>query len=135
LSANTNLEAGDYIYLYWDNNIPAQNNQITKNYRINDTTIQSTTPIHELYEGMKYNGTNDQYILSFDTTTNQINTKYCSWNYSSSSTVCSPVTFDHHPNLGSEAANAWNGFHRVLSSTSNGSVITLTVPNAGKREI
>jgi len=134
MSANTNLAAGDYIYLYWPNNIPAQNNQITKSvYRINDTTIQSTTAIHELYEGMKYNGTNDQYILSFDTTTNQItlNTAHGITAVPPQSAVA--VTFDHHVDLGEDAANSWTGFHRVLSSTSNGSVITLTVPNAGTK--
>ena len=130
MSANTNLVAGDYIYMYWPNNIPAQNSQITKVVQsITDSLkFRTTLPIHELYEGMKFNGSNSQYVLSINTTTNEITI-----NTAHGLTGTPTVTFDHHADLGNDAANSWTGFHRVLSSTSNGSVITLTVPNAGTK--
>ena len=130
MSANTNLVAGDYIYMYWPNSIPAQNSQITKVVQsITDSLrFRTTLPIHELYEGMKFNGSNSQYVLFIDTTTNEITI-----NTAHGLTGTPTVTFDHHADLGDDAANSWTGFHRVLSSTSNGSVITLTVPNAGTK--
>ena len=129
LSVDTKVEAGDYIYLSWPNNIAAQNNQISRIIQssTSGTTFRVTTPIHELYEGMKVNGTNNTYILSIDTTTNEIITNIAI----SNTTPGTTVTFDHHPNHGSEAHNAWTGFHRVTSSLNNGRTLTLTVQNAG----
>ena len=131
-AASTTIVEDDFIFLKWDNNVNAQNAQITKNvHRINDTTIQADSPIHELYEGMKFDGTNDKYILSFHTTTNQITLNIAHGITAVPPSAAVPVTLDHHPNLGSEAQNAWNGFHRVISSTSNGTIIKIVVPNAG----
>ena len=128
-SLDTKVEAGDYIYLSWPNNIAAQNNQISRTIQssTSGTTFRVTTPIHDLYEGMKVNGTNNTYILSIDTTANEIITNIAI----SNTTPGAAVTFDHHPNHGSEAHNAWTGFHRVTSSSNNGRTLTVIVQNAG----
>ena len=131
VTANTTIELNDYIYLNWPNNVPAQNNQISKTIlsSTSGTTFRVTTPIHELYEGMQVNGTNNTYIASINTTTNEIITNISIANVTPGTTV----TFDHHPNLGSEAHNSWKGFHRVISSENNGSTLKVVVPNVGTK--
>jgi len=130
MSSNTNIEEDDFIFLRWPNSVPAQNAQITKTVlSVTDSVrFRTTNPIHELYEGMKFNGTNGTYILAINTTTNEITT-----NVAHGLSVAGTAYFDHSPNLGSEAQNAWTGFHRVVSSENNGSLIKVIVPNAGTR--
>ena len=128
LATTTTLEVGDYIHLKWPNNIVAQNSQITKVVQsVTDSLrFRTTLPIHDLYKGMKFNGSNTQYILEIDVTTNEITI-----NTAHGLSGTPTVTFDHHPNLGSNAADSWTGFHRVVSSANNGQNIQIVVPNAG----
>jgi len=135
LASATNLVADDYIFLRWPNNVPAQTSQISKVVQtvISNTIFQTTVPIHELYEGMEYNGPNSisgTYILSIDKTTNQITTNIAH-NLNDPGNIGSTVTFSHHNSFGANAQDSWTGFHRIVSSSNSGQTITIIVPNAG----
>ena len=127
--SDTRIEADDFIYLNWPNNIGAQNNQISKTVSsalITATTFRTTTPIHELYKGMKINGSGNLYVLNVNTGLNEITT-----NIAHGLSDGDPVTFDHHVDLGDDASNGWTGYHRVTSVANNGRTITFFVPNSG----
>ena len=129
IGTDTKLEVNDFIYLNWPNNIGAQNSTITKTVSsslITTTTFRTTTPIHEIYKGMKVSGTNNIYVLNADTGTNEITT-----NIAHGLSQGNSVTFDHHPDLGDDASTSWTGFHRITSVSNNGRTLKLTVQNAG----
>ena len=123
--------AGDHIYLYWPNNIDAQNSQISKTTSSQGSTslmIKMADSIHELYEGMKIAGSSDKHILSLDKSVNEITTNIAHGIGNDAS-----VTFDHHASLGDDASAGWTGIHRVKSASANGREIKIIVPNSGTK--
>ena len=133
LSGTTSLVAGDYIYLNWPTTVPAQNSQISKTLTgipsdHTATTMKMNTPVHELYEGMKFGGTSDKYILSLDKTSNEV-----TLNIAHGLSAGGTALFDHHVSLGDDASNGWTGIHRVKSSENSGQTIKIIVANSGTK--
>ena len=130
-TVDTSIVAGDHIYLYWPNDIAAQNSTITKTTSAGSTSlmIKMADPIHELYEGMKIAGSSDKHILSLDKSVNEITTNIAH----GINTVGASVTFDHHASLGDDASAGWTGIHRVKSASANGREIKIIVPNSGTK--
>ena len=124
------ISAGDHIYLIWPNNVPVYVDNITKTAGVDTqlTTFNSTTQIHQLYEGMAVTSRSSGiYINTINKTSNTFTTNI---NHNISNTQ--NITLLHSTTLAAEASASWTGIHRVKSvNTSGTNYITVIVPNAG----